>query len=138
MSDFNTWTQKLHAKDYLLYPENIGPYLSIDETALSKGELYTIITNKYAKGHSGSIVAIFSGTKVEPIVEKLRTISESLRRKVKEATLDMASSMKKIVTKSFPSAIQVTDRFHVQKLALEALQNIRIDYRWQALEQHIA
>ena len=47
----------------------------------------------------------------------------------------MASSMKKIVTRSFPNAIQVTDRFHVQKLALEALQNIRIDYRWQALEQ---
>ena len=28
----------------------MGPYLSIDETALSKGELYTIITNKKAKG----------------------------------------------------------------------------------------
>lgn len=135
MSDFSTWTQKPHAKDYLLFPENIGPYLSIDETALSKGELYTIITNKYAKGHRGSIVAIFYGTKVEVIVEKLRTISDSLRRKVKEVTLDMASSMKKIVSRAFPYATQVTDRFHVQKLALEALQNIRIEYRWQVLEQ---
>jgi transposase len=30
---------------------------------------------------------------------------------------------------------QVTDRFHVQKLALEALQEIRIKYRWQAMDQ---
>lgn len=29
--------------------KNIGPSLSIDETALSNGELYTIVTNKVAK-----------------------------------------------------------------------------------------
>jgi transposase len=34
----------------------------------------------------------------------------------------------------FPKAIQVTDRFHVQKLALEALQEIRIKYRWEAMD----
>ena len=58
LSDFKDWDQKKHAKQYLIFPENIGPYLSIDETALSKGELYTIITNKNAKGKKGSIVAI--------------------------------------------------------------------------------
>ena len=31
--------------------------------------------------------------------------------------------------------MQVTDRFHVQKLALEALQNIRIKPRWEAIDQ---
>jgi hypothetical protein len=34
----------------LLYPENIGENLSIDETSLSKGELYTYLANKSAKG----------------------------------------------------------------------------------------
>lgn len=29
----------------------------------------------------------------------------------------------------------MTDRFHFQKLALEALQEIRINYRWQAIDQ---
>lgn len=48
-------------------------------------------------------------------------------------TLDMANSMKSIVNKCFPKAVQVTDRFHVQKLALEALQNIRIKHRWEAI-----
>jgi hypothetical protein len=39
----------------------MGKHLSIDETALSKGELYTIITNKKAKGKKGAIVAIQKG-----------------------------------------------------------------------------
>ncbi|MCK0193042.1 transposase [Arenibacter sp. F20364] len=112
----------------------MGPYLSIDETALSKGELYTIITNKKAKGKKGSIVAIFSGTKVEPIIEQLMKIPTKKRATVKEITLDMANSMKTIAKKCFPKAVQVTDRFHVQKLALEALQDIRIKHRWDAID----
>ncbi|WP_240315578.1 transposase [Aquimarina longa] len=31
--------------------------------------------------------------------------------------------------------MQVTDRFHVQKLALKALQDIRIKHRWEAIDQ---
>ena len=50
-------------------------------------------------------------------------------------TLDMANSMKIIAKKCFPKAIQVTDRFHVQKLALDALQDIRIKHRWEAIDQ---
>nr|WP_232233153.1 transposase [Arenibacter algicola] len=113
----------------------MGPYLSIDETALSKGELYTIITNKKAKGKKGSIVAIFSGTKVGPIMEQLMKIPAKKRATVKEITLDMANSMKTIAKKCFPKAVQVTDRFHVQKLALEALQDIRIKHRWDAIDR---
>ena len=135
LSEFKQWKDKPHAKEWLIFPENMGRHLSIDETALSKGELYTIITNKKAKGKKGSIVAILSGTKVEPILEQLLKIPKSLRDKVKEITLDMANSMKIIAKKCFPKAIQVTDRFHVQKLALEALQDIRIKHRWEAIDQ---
>jgi len=134
LSDFKDWKQKSHAKNWLIFPQNIGPYLSIDETALSKGELYTIITNKRAKGKKASIVGIFSGTKVDPIMEQLLKIPRRERTKVKEITLDMANSMKTIAQTCFPQAIQVTDRFHVQKLALEALQGIRIKHRWDAID----
>lgn len=113
----------------------MGPYLSIDETALSQGELYTVITNKQAKGKKGALVAILAGTKAEPIVKQLLKIPTSLRSKVKEVTLDMAFSMKHIASKCFPKAIQVTDRFHVQKLAIEALQDLRIKHRWEAIDQ---
>jgi transposase len=135
LSDYQEWKQKDHAKQWLLFPENMGPYLSIDETALSKGELYTLVTNKEAKGKKGAIVGIFAGTKVEPIITQLKTIQRDKRLKVKEITLDMANSMKEIATKCFPNASQVSDRFHVQKLALEALQDIRIKHRWEALDQ---
>ena len=134
LSEFKQWKQKEHAKEWLVFPENIGAYLSIDETALSKGELYTIITNKKAKGKKGAIVGIFAGTKVDPIVEQLLKISSKKRNKVQEITLDMANSMKNIAKICFPKAIQVTDRFHVQKLALEALQDIRIKHRWNAID----
>ncbi len=113
----------------------MGKHLSIDETALSKGELYTIITKKKAKGKKGAIVAVMAGTKVEPIIQQLLKIPKSKRHKVKEITLDMANSMKLIAKKCFPKAIQVTDRFHVQKIALEALQDMRIKYRWEAIDQ---
>lgn len=47
----------------------------------------------------------------------------------------MAANMGLIAQKCFPNAIQLTDRFHVQKLALKALQEIRIRYRQQAIYQ---
>ena len=135
LSDFKQWKEKSHAKDWLLFPENIGKRLSIDEVALSKGDLYTIVTNKKAKGKAGSIVAIIADTKAEHVIEKLLNIPSSKRNKVKEITLDMANSMKLIVKRCFPKAVQVTDRFHVQKLALDALQDIRIKYRWEAIDK---
>ncbi|GAB3995251.1 hypothetical protein GCM10028807_34920 [Spirosoma daeguense] len=39
-----------------------------------------------------------------------------------------------IAKKCFPQATQVTDRFHAQQLALNAVQDMRIQYRWQALK----
>lgn len=103
--------------------------------ALSQGELYTIVTNKKAKGKKGSLVAIIAGTKADVVIEHICKIDYKKRQSVKEITLDMANSMKLISKKCFPKAIQVTDRFHVQKLALEALQEIRIKHRWEAIER---
>ena len=124
-----------HAKDWLLFPQNMGKRLSIDEVALSQGELYTVLTNKNAKGRAGSIVAIIEGTQSEKVIKYLSQLPVQERRKVKEITLDMASSMKLIAKTCFTKAIQVIDRFHVQKLVFEALQDIRIKYRWEALDQ---
>ena len=63
-----------------------------------------------------------------------RKIPLHIRRKVKEVTLDMAASMEQIVRKTFTKATLVTDRFHVQKLAYDAVQEMRIAYRWQAID----
>lgn len=131
---FRNWNQKAHAQKWLLYPDNLSNHLSIDETSLSHGELYTILTNKAARGGKGSIVAIVAGTKAGTVIEVIRKIPERQRKKVTEITLDMAGSMEMIAKRCFPKATRVTDRFHVQKLAVEALQEIRIKHRWQALD----
>jgi len=129
------WEQREHAQDWLLFEENIGESLSIDETSLSMGELYTILTNKKGKGRKGTLVAIIKGTDSKTVISILEKISKQKRNKVKEITLDMAGSMKQIASKCFKKATQVTDRFHVQQLAVEALQQIRVDFRWEAIEQ---
>lgn len=135
LSDFKTWKKEHQAIEYLIFPENIGTHLSLDEVALSQGELYTVLTNKAAKGRKGAIVAIIQGVKSDVVIKHLLKIPRKLRHQVKEVTLDMASNMKLIVDHCFVKAIQVIDRFHVQQLSLEALQNIRIKYRWEAIDE---
>jgi len=52
---------------------------------------------------------------------------------VEEVTLDLFDSMIKIIRRCSPNAIHVIDRFHVQKLAYDALQEMRIEHRWDAI-----
>lgn len=133
LSGFKAWDQKPHAKDWILFPQNMGSRLSIDETALTNGELYTVITNKAGKGLKGSLVAMIEGTTANKVIEVLEKIPEQQRFNVEEITLDMANSMRKIVCNCFPKANRVIDRFHVQKLAYDALQEMRIAHRWDAI-----
>lgn len=136
LSDYSTWDQKEHAQKWLVFPENIGTHISIDETSVSNGELYTIITNKAARGQKGSIIAIIEGVSSEVVIQVIEEhIPQDKLDLVEEVTLDMSDSMRKIVRRCFPNAIRVIDRFHVQKLALDALQEMRIAHRWDAINQ---
>jgi transposase len=65
-------------------------------------------------------------------------IDKELREKVEEITLDLSSSMKTIAIMAFPKATKVIDRFHVQKLALDAVQELRIKFRWDAMDRENA
>ena len=135
LSDYSGWQQKSHADQWLVFPENMGSNLSIDETSISNGELYTIVTNKAAKGKKGALVAIVEGTSSEKVIEALERIPDDELHQVEEVTLDMSVSMRKIVCRCFPNAIRVIDRFHVQKLAYDALQQMRIEHRWDAINE---
>lgn len=58
-----------------------------------------------------------------------------------EITLDMTPNMEQTARISFPVARLVRDRFHVQKLAYEAVQDMRVNSRWEAFDEesvHIA
>ena len=108
--------------------------MSIDETSLSDGELYTVVSNKDAHGQKGALAAIVWGTKAEIVAEALQNIPLEKRKLVEEITLDLSPSMRSIVLRSFPKTKRTIDRFHIQQLASDAIQEIRIEHRWEALK----
>jgi transposase len=135
LSDFHSWNQKGHAEDFVLYRDNVGRHLAIDETSLSNGELYTVLTNKDGHGGRGTLVAMVKGVKSDYVIQKLQRLPACRRAMVESVTMDMSNSMYKIVHSCFPNAEQIVDRFHVQKLMYDALQDLRIRHRWEALNE---
>ncbi len=119
----------------MIFPDNMGEFLSIDETSLSQGELYTFVTNKNGRGKKKTLVASIKGTSSKDIVKVLSKLPLEKRESVKEVTLDMAKNMESAVKSSFTNADLVTDRFHVVRLAINALQHIRIKHRWEELDK---
>ena len=138
LSNFFTWDQLHHAEDYVLFKRNISSHISIDETCLSRGEVYTIVSSKSAHGGRGSLIAMIKGTAAEQVVPVLQKISYGKRSQVKEITLDLSPSMKLIAKLCFPAAVQVSDRFHVQKLMCEAMDDLRRKHRWEVIDQENA
>ena len=135
LSGYLKWPQLPHAEEWILFEKNIGAYVGIDEVCLSRGELYTILINKEKRGAAGSIIAIIKGTDVKTVISILLKLSRRKRFQVREITLDMAPNMEQIARICFPAARRVTDRFHVQKLAYEAVQDMRVKARWEALDE---
>ena len=120
------------APEELFHPENLGKKLTIDETGLIHGELYTIVTNK----EKGKLVALMKGTKAADITAKLmKHLPVEKRMEVEEVTLDMDDGFDWVVRQCFLNAEFIVDRFHVQKLVMECVQALRITERQKILTQ---
>lgn len=134
-SDYRTWNQLEHAEEYLLFPDNTGENLSLDETCLSNGDVYTILTNKSAHGRKGSIVAMVKCVSSDTVSAIFKRIPQESRKQVKTITTDLSSAMMLTARTCFPAAKLINDRFHVQKLVSEAVDQMRISIRWQILDE---
>ena len=86
---FHQWDQRIHGGRYLLFSENLDPYLSIDGTSLSNGELDIELTNKDGHGGPGTLVAVVKGTKAENVIRVLEMLDRTGRRQIREGTLDL-------------------------------------------------
>lgn len=75
---------------------------------------------------------MIKGTKAEDVISVLNKIEINRRKTVKEVTLDLSPTMMKIARKVFPNAYLTNDRFHVQRLFYEAIDDMRVTYRWMA------
>jgi len=93
--------------------------------SLSKGEIYTFVTNKNGRGKSGTLVVSIKGTKSQDIIDVLCLIPLEKRKSVKEITFDMANNMQLAARMAFPEASIVTDRFPCCKTSSRSLATFK-------------
>lgn len=136
LSGYHDWRDDELCCGFYFNAANIGPYMSLDETCLSNGEVWTFLTNKDGHCGKGTLAAAIPGTKSDEIISILiGAMGKSLRRKVKEVTCDLSPSMMLIAAEVFYNAHVVNDRFHVQQVYNEAVDEIRIDIRRQLIAE---
>ncbi len=136
ISGYSEWCEQELCCGFYFNANNIGPYMSLDETCLSNGEVWTFLTNKDGHGGRGTLAAAIPGTKSDDIISILvNAMGKSVRRRVKEVTCDLSPSMMLIAAEVFYNAHVVNDRFHVQQVYNDAVDEIRIDIRRQLIAQ---
>lgn len=136
LSGYANWCAEELGCGFYFNAANIGPYMSLDETCLSNGEVWTFLTNKDGHGGKGTLAAAIPGTKSDEIISILvAAMDRSTRRKVKEVTCDLSPSMMLIAAEVFYNVHVVNDRFHVQQVYNEAVDEIRIDIRRQLIAE---
>lgn len=130
ISGYHDWCDTELGGGFYFKASNIGSYMSLDETCLSNGEVWTFLTDKEGKGGRGTLAAAIPGTKSDGIIAILvNAMGKAVRRRVKEITCDLSPSMMLIAAEVFYNAHVVNDRFHVQQVYNEAVDEIRIDIR---------
>lgn len=90
------------------------------------------MTNPAGHGGRGTLIAMVKGTDAQTVISVLEKIGLNRRKTVREVTLDLSATMMKIARRVFPNAYLTNDRFHVQRLFYEAIDDLRITYRWMA------
>ncbi len=117
LSGYTDWCEYEISNGFYFNAANIGAYMSLDETCLSNGEVWTFLTNKDGKGGKGTLAAAIPGTKSDEIISVLiNAMCSSVRRRVKEVTCDLSPSMMLISEEVFYNAYVVNDGFHVQQV----------------------
>ena len=130
LSGYHDWCMDKLCGGFYFNAANIGPYMSLDETCLSNGVVWTFLTNKDGKGGRGTLAAAIPGTRSDEIIPILvNAMGKSVRLRVREVTCDLSPSMMLIAAEVFYNAHVVNDRFHVQQVYNEAVDEIRVDIR---------
>ena len=75
------------------------------------------------------------GIATDAVSEVLKRIPVKKRTQVKTVTTDLSAAMMLTVRRCFPAARLVNDRFHVQQLMSEAIDQMRIRHRWEVLDE---
>lgn len=114
-------------------PWNFGEEMSMDDKNIGWVG-YIIFRNKI----TGKIALMISTTKLKLVKKILYLLPAKVSFNVKKITRDMASGYNWMLRELFPAAIQIADKFHVIKHALDALQDVRARYRQKFLTKRIS
>ncbi len=71
LSGYAQWCERELGSGIYFNAVNIGSYMSLDETCLSNGEVWTFLTNKDGHGGRGTLAAAIPGTKSDEIISIL-------------------------------------------------------------------
>jgi len=112
----------------ILKPENFGENMAIDDKGIGR-EGYTVLSNK----DTGKIAALIMSTKSGIIGNILKAIPVKILMSVKTISKDLAAGYDWVAREHFMNATKIADKFHVIKLAMEALQAVRVRFRQAAL-----
>ena len=104
----------------VLKAENFGAEMTIDEKMLDE-EFFTVMTNRDTK----KIALLAQTMRVDELVTLMAKMPH-IQHLPKNITCDLSPTYEKFCKIVFPQATQIADKFHLIKMAIEALQAVRI------------
>jgi transposase len=102
-------------------PRKLGRALGIDEYARRKGHRYNTIIVDLDKGRP---ITTFKGRRVEDVVAWFKSRPQEELDQVEVVVLDMSKSFYSAIQEVFGDQVQVIDRFHVVKQAVDTLDSV--------------
>jgi transposase len=102
-------------------PRQLGRAIGIDEYARRKGHRYNTSIVDLDKGRP---IATFRGRRAEEVIPWFKSRSQAELDRVEVVVLDMSKTYASAIQELFGESVQVMDRFHVVKLAVDALDEV--------------
>ena len=102
-------------------PRQLGRGIGIDDYARRKGHRYNTSIVDLDKGRP---IATFKGRRAEEVLAWFSSRPKAELKRVEVVVLDMSKTYASAIREVFGESVQVIDRFHVVKLAVDALDEV--------------
>lgn len=102
-------------------PRKLGRVLGIDEYSRRKGHRYNTIVVDLEKGRP---ITTFKGRRVDDVVKWFKSRPQHELDQVEIVVLDMSKTFYSTIQEVFGNQVQVIDRFHIVKQAVDALDRV--------------
>ena len=102
-------------------PRQLGRAIGIDEYARRKGHRYNTSIVDLDQGRP---IATFRGRRAEQVITWFKSRPQAELGRVEVVVLDMSKTYASAIQELFGESVQVIDRFHVVKLAVDALDEV--------------